>query len=211
VRTTALALAVGALAPACNEPEIPPELLEAIERSASGTPWPGPYGTRVGDVTEERCFEGWRDPAAAGYDPARFERICFSDWWDPGARGALLVNTAAVWCTACRQEWCGTGARESLSAQVAARAGRGLAALGLLFENARGDRASESDLRGWAAACEVTIPFGLDADFVMGAYADKSVQPFNMVLDRRTMKIVEQVNGDQPDLLFAAIDGLLGE
>lgn len=210
------AVALATLTAACgtNDPEIPPDLLDAIRASGgqSGSYPTGPYGTTPGDVVRNLCFDGWRDPVAAGFDPSRFERLCFGDFHDPdGSEGirVLLVNTAALWCLACKQEWCGTGSRESLTEETRRREARGLRTLGLLFEDAEGNRAKESHAASWTEACEVSIPFGLDADFAMDAYADADIQPFNMVIDASDMTIVAQKSGDQPGDLFAVIDSRL--
>ncbi len=197
-----------------NDPEIPPGLLDAISRSGTGAgEYPsGPYGAAVGDVVRNLCFDGWRNPSEAAFDPARFERLCFADFYDPeGAKGirVLLVNTAAVWCLACKQEWCGTGSRRSLSEETSERFDRGFRTMGLLFEDASSNRAKPLHVAAWTEACEVTVPFGLDADFAMDTYADATVQPFNMVIRTSDMTIAAQKSGDQPADLFAEIDALL--
>ena len=191
-----------------NEPDLPPDLLDAIAANGSGG---GNFPTGA-NVVRNFCFEGWNDPLAAGFDTDSFEQICFSDFYDPdGAKGinVLLVNTAAIWCTACKIEWGGSGSRKSLSEEATERESRGFRVLGLLFEDAENNRAEPEDVALWAETFDVEIPFAMDADFQMGLYADQTIQPFNMVLDAQTMEIVAEVNGDQPSVLFAEVDALL--
>ena len=42
--------------------------------------------------------------------------ICFADFYEPDTNEPrlLLVNTAALWCSACQVEYGGSGARASL-------------------------------------------------------------------------------------------------
>lgn len=210
------AWALAVLAVACgvrSNDEIPPELLEAIaQRGGSSNAYPdGPYGNGLGDVAPDVCIRGWHDPGAADYDPGQLERICLSDFWDPEARehSHLLVNTSAIWCSACRVEYGGSGSRPSLSRHLSERRERGLRMLGALFQDAAFEPAGEAEVVAWARTYSVDFSFGLDAPFVMGAFADAEVQPFNMVIDTRTMRIVLRVDGDEPATLWPAIDSLL--
>lgn len=191
--------------------EIPPALLDAIaQRGDSAAAYPeGPYGGKLGDIAPDVCIRGWHHPREADYDPERLERICLSDFWDPEAREhqLLLVNTSAIWCSACRVEYGGSGNRPSLSRHLSER--RGLRLLGALFQDAAFEPADEADAVAWARTYAVDFSFGLDAPFVMGAFADAEVQPFNMVIDTRSMRIVLQVDGDEPTTLWPAIDSLL--
>lgn len=198
-----------------NVSEIPPELLAAIagrEQGGDGDYPAGPYGTAVGDVARDFCFEGWTDPSEVSRDEVPpLEPICFSDFYDPSGDGAsyLLVNAAAVWCTACRAEYQGTSSRPSLSDALAARRDRGFRVLGTLFQDANSDPATVEDGVVWVTTFDVDFPFVLDRDFKLGAYTSAAQAPYNLVLDLRTMEIVIQVEGDQPAVLFGKLDALL--
>ncbi len=194
--------------------DIPPGLLEAIAKGAvdgTGEYPEGPYGGELGDVAPNVCVEGWRDPSAEAYDADAMETVCFADFWHPEATSAslLLVNTSAIWCLACQAEYGGSGSRPSLSAEASARADRGLELLGVLFQDSQFEPADSSDGVTWAKSFSVDFPFGVDAPFAMGAFADPQLQPFNMVLDTTDMRIVLRVEGDEPDTLWPAIDSLL--
>ncbi len=193
--------------------EIPEELLTAIAAGqGSGDDYPaGPYGSEIGDVAVNVCIRAWTNPKATNYDAAQLESLCFSDFYDPqGAEHALLlVNTSAIWCTACRSEYGGSASRPALSEEVAERYERGLRVLGVLFQGAQRDPATEAEAQLWAESFEVDFAFGLDAPFAMGAFADPQKQPFNMLLDTSTMEIVLVVEEDDPLTLWPAIDSLL--
>lgn len=210
-----------------NAPEIPPDLLEAIKASGSGSGAeypPGPYGTKEGEVVTNLCFQGWRNPKAAGYDPAEFEEICFSDFYapdgttlDPEGTGEerhvelILMNTGAVWCSACQVEWGGGGSQPPLSQIQAEREELGLQVFGTLFQDAQLNVATEVHAENWTKTFEVEVPYALDPDFQMGLYAKPETQPFNMVVDARTMQILYQVEGDQPTVTLGFIDTELAE
>ena len=200
-----------------NGAEVPPELIDAIRDRQSEQPsdYPvGPYGTEVGDTVANLCFdEGWRDPMAVNFDPAAFERICFSDFYD--AAGAeqviLLVNAGAVWCTSCRLEYGGTAARESLSEALAARAARGFRLLGTLFQDTDSNPATPADGVLWAQTYDVDFPFAIDPNFEMGAFTQAASAPYNMLVDTRTMEIILSLEGDQPAIIFGAVDSFLAD
>lgn len=221
-RSLAAAAALVTIGCGSNAPEIPPELLEAIKASGStsGAEYPaGPYGTEEGAVATNLCFSGWRNPKASAYDPAAFEDICFSDFYapsgttlDPEGSGEqrsvelLLVNTGAVWCSACQVEWGGGGSQPPLSELQALREEAGLQVLGTLFEDAQRDPATEVHAVNWTKNFAVDVPYVLDPNFQMGLFANADTQPFNMVIDARTMQILLQVEGDQPTVLLTFID-----
>ncbi|HEX2734368.1 MAG TPA: hypothetical protein VHM70_22315 [Polyangiaceae bacterium] len=198
---------------ASDHDAIPPELLAAIKagEGSSQTYPEGPYGKQQGDVAKDVCIQAWRDPKAAEYEPSQLEKLCFSDYWDPAARdhSLLLVNTSALWCTACRSEYGGTTAWPSLGQQIAKRTDKGLRGFGVLFQDAKRDPASANNAVAWAQTFEVAFPFGFDEPFAMGAFADPVLQPFNMLLDTKTMKIVLTLEGDDPETLWPAIDAQL--
>lgn len=193
--------------------EIPPELLEAIrQRGEVAESYPeGPKGGEVGDLAPNVCVEGWLDPKAARFEASEMETLCLSDFWDPEQRShrLLLVNTAAIWCSACQVEYQGSSSRPPLASEVEARRAKGLRILGTLFQDASLNPAKPSHGVEWTRAFDVDFPFGIDPDFVMGAFAKADVQPFNMVIDTETMRIVLAIQGDNPDELWPSIDDLL--
>jgi len=194
-----------------NAPELPPELVDAI-RTGGGTDAgaypPGPYGAAEGSVVRDACFEGWRNPLASNFDPAALEQICFSDFYDPAGTNTeiLLVNTGALWCTACKTEWGGSADRPSILERQDALADQGFHVFGIFFQDAAENPADVDVIRSWATTFAIDVPFARDPDFIMDTYADANVQPFNMLVDARTMKILSKVDGDQPDVLFSRVE-----
>jgi hypothetical protein len=191
VSTTVL-LAVGC---GSNAPEIP----EDLRTSSTGS------GTEVGQVVENVCFEGWRNPAAVGFT-GKLEPICLWDWHDPqGIRGFELVlfNTSALWCQACKLE------HRTLGEEVAARAPRGFGLLSLLFQDEKRQPATAEHLSIWTTQYHTDFPMAIDPLFLMGIYAPGDSAPLNMVVDARTMKILQKTTGNEGSVIWANIDSEL--
>jgi hypothetical protein len=187
--------------------EVPPELLDAIRDSerAAGT------GTAVGDVVEDLCFDGWVDPAGAGFDVEAMTELCLYDFRDPDGEGVelLLVNASAVWCTSCKLEYGGSSNRPSLLDRHASLGPRGLKIFGTLFESGNDEPATREDAATWARLYDVSFPFAVDPTFQIGNFTTPGQAPFNMLVDARTMKILLQLEGDQPAVLFTTIEDVL--
>lgn len=198
------------LACSSNATEVPQPLLDAIKKQNTAGYPAGPYGSRVGDVVQNLCFSGWKDPKAAAYDPAKFAPICLGDFHaDPAVR-LLHVESCAIWCAACRAEYGGNGASEpSLSQRLDEQKSRGYRVVGTLFQDAESKPAAPSDAVTWASTYSLEFPFALDPDHQLGLFTSSVVAPFNLLIDTRTMKIVLEVVGDEPSVLFSAVDDFL--
>ncbi len=115
----------------------------------------------------------------------------------------MLINTAAVWCAACRTE------HEGLSEKNEEYSGRGLRILSTLFQDNRRDPATIQDLDNWVTTFSSTYAMALDPDYQLGAFARADTAPLNLVVDARTMKIDKKLLGDQPEVMWPFIDASL--
>ena len=169
----------------------------AVAATPAWTPYPaGPYGTNRGATIQNLSFLGWKHPDQAGYDPSKFETIQLADYYDPdGHTGIklLAVNASAVWCSVCRREY----QEMKLNNTYASLHPLGLEILGTLFEDNNSYPAQPQDLRNWSAVSShsVKFPMGLDPGFKLGAYFDSDATPLNMLIDVRTMTIVQITMG----------------
>jgi hypothetical protein len=203
----AVGLALIALALAgcgANTPKIPPELL-AIGGCGSPNYPSGPFGTEEGQTLADLCFKGFRNPKI-NHDESALEDIAFSDYYDPtGSQGSelLLIDTAAVWCSACRTE------HEGLSAKNAEFSGRGLRILSTLFQDAQRNPATVHDLSTWVQTFSSNYAMVLDPDYQLRAFTSADTAPVNLVVNARTMKIEKKVLGDQATVLWTFIDASL--
>ncbi|HWZ90015.1 MAG TPA: redoxin domain-containing protein [Polyangiaceae bacterium] len=202
----ALAL-FGLLSCGTNTPKIPPELLNGGGCAAPDYP-SGPYGTEEGQTLANACFQGFRNPAKVSHDESSLETIAFSDYYDPtGSRGdrLLLINTAAVWCSACRTE------HEGLSAKNDQYSPKGLRILSTLFQDAARNPATIRDLSAWVETFSSDYAMVLDPDYQLGAYASAETAPLNLVVETKTMTIEKKLLGDQPTILWPSIDAALAQ
>ena len=201
------AAALFALLVACgtNRPEIPAELRET-PAGCSGLDYPdGPYGSERGGIAEDTCFRGWARPNAVGHDTASLENLSFAAFFDPaGDRYELiLVNSAALWCSACQVE------HRELPDHYRELAPRGLVILSALFQNRNGKPASVADLALWVETFETPFPMALDPDYQLGDYASADSAPLNLLIDARTMRIIEKFTGDQSTVLWPLVEAEL--
>ncbi|HEY4157158.1 MAG TPA: hypothetical protein VGM29_03640 [Polyangiaceae bacterium] len=198
-----------ALSAACgsNTPKIPPELLAGGGCTAPEYP-NGPFGAETGQVLANACFQGFRQPAQESHDPSSLETLAFSDYYDPtGSRGVklILIDTAAIWCSACRTE------HQTLSAKNDQYSPLGLRILGTLFQDAARNPASPDNLKTWVETFDSDYAMALDPDYQMGSYAPAETAPLNLVVDARTMTIELKQLGDQDSVLWPFIDAALAQ
>lgn len=160
----------------------------------------GPYGTGVGATLEDFAFLGWHNPVAANYDASKLEQVNLAEYYDPdGSKGLKLIwiNASAVWCSVCRTEM-----RDIKTNGVhATYAAKGVQMLVTLFEDNRSGPAKPSDLHNWGSAPEhaIDFPLVLDPGFKLGTFFTSDATPLNMLVDARTMKVVDATMGYSPD------------
>ena len=173
-----------------------------IEPPPEGYP-EGPYGSEVGDTIEDFAFQGWRNPAAAGFDSDAYETLRFSDYFDPdGERGVrlLLLNTAAGWCSNCQIE------HEGLASQLATYGPRGLVIFSMMYHGFElYEGASPQDAETWASDFNVEFPFVIDPTHRMGRYGAAEAAPLNLIVDPRDMTLIEKLVGNQEAVMWARI------
>ena len=169
----------------------------------------GPYGLGEGAILENLAFLGWRDPLAAGYDVERLEPVHLADFYNPDGRSTiryLWINASAVWCTVCQAEM-----RDIKNKGINAEFGaKGVQLIGTLFEDNATGPAKPLDLKRWGElpAHGIDYPLLLDPGFKLGAYFTSDATPLNMLVDARTMRIVNQTMGYSADY-WQRVDQLL--
>ncbi len=189
--------------------------------SGSGVPAPsyqkldypaGPYGVGVGAVIEDLAFLGWRDPVVSGYDTGKFDTVRLSEFYNPdGARSdikLIWINASAVWCTVCRAEMKDIK-NQDINAVFRAK---GMQLVETLFEDNDSLPATPLDLQSWGQlpAHDIKFPLLLDPGFKLGAYFTSDATPLNMLVDARTMRIVDATMGYSGDY-WQQVDALLAK
>jgi peroxiredoxin len=206
MRAFGLLACAGLLACGSNAPEVPPELL-APSTGCQAPDYPSAdAGSEEGDVVENVCFEGYRAPARVLPSPEHRETIAFSDYYDPAGTkdvSLLLINTAAIWCSACISE------HRTLPERQTELQDRGLVVLSLLFQDAARNAASVEDLERWIDNFGTNFPMVTDPDLALESYASYAAAPLNMVVDPRSMKILRKYVGDQGSVMWPYIESEL--
>lgn len=203
-----LAIALGSCLSACgsNAPEIPEELSGSAP-SCAAPDYPGEdLGTEVGNVVKNACFIGYRAPDRVAPTEAHRETVALSDYYDPaGSKGVslLLVNTAAIWCSACVAE------HGYLPERAAELGPRGLVILSTLFQDGQRSPADMADLERWIDNFRPNFPMVADPELQLGLYASPDSAPLNMLVDPRNMKIVRKYIGDQGAVMWPFIEAEL--
>jgi hypothetical protein len=211
--STATLTALTALAAsACgsNDAQVPQALLDAIHKQDPAGYPAGPYGSRVGETVQNLCFSGWQNPKAQAYDTSQLDRICLGDFHDDANARLLLVESCAIWCVACRSEYGGNGASQpSLAERLGERQNRGFRILGTIFQDAESKPATPDHAATWASTYSLEFPFVVDPDHQLGLFVSSAIAPFNVLIDTGTMKVVFELQGDEPSVLFSAADDFL--
>ncbi|HEX6767575.1 MAG TPA: hypothetical protein VF103_18880, partial [Polyangiaceae bacterium] len=158
-----------------------------------------------GALAEDTCFRGWTHPNEVAHDASTLSALSFGAFFDPaGDRYELiLVNSAALWCSACQVE------HRELPDHYRELGPRGLVILSALFQNRDGKPADLGDLALWVETFETPFPMALDPDYQLGDYATADSAPLNLLIDARTMRIIEKFTGDQSTVLWPLVEAEL--
>jgi hypothetical protein len=162
-----------------------------------------PYGTEPGSVVQNFCLRGLRQPHPGSDSADSLEEIRLSDYY-PGSTSTvstrlILLNSAAVWCSACRIE------HETLSQRASEYAPQGLLVFTALFQAQDGSAATVDDLLRWTRVFDTNFPIALDPTYKLGKYAAADTAPLNLLIDASDMTIVQKYIGDQSDVMWPLI------
>ncbi len=168
---------------------------------------PGPYGVNVGDIIENTSFDGF-----GGGQTNQLKTISLGDFYNPTDAAQkprlLVLAMKAMWASPAVVQaeklnyvfWNGSNRVEFLS----------------VFSDGQssGIAATKDELKFWVTAFSVAHPVALDPNFsklsALFAVGGAAV-PYNVYIDTRTMKIVEQQAGGQEfDTTNSVLNGLLG-
>lgn len=204
VSLVALAAAIGVVAPGCfNEctdcgGSASDADTGAADVSGDGTDatvggYPaGPYGTGVDEVIENLSFvlpDG--------------ETLTLSDLRDRDNARVLYINTAAGWCTACREE------QPLLRDLHARRADDGLVMMLTYFEDSNFNPGTPEGAGAWRDLYDLEFTVASDGPNVLSNYYDASLAPGNIVIELSSMTIVHISTGENLDEVEAVANALL--
>jgi hypothetical protein len=192
-----------------NQPELPGGLRAPVSCVTPGYP-AGPYGTEPGSVVRNACFRGFVAPEATALDESELEPVSLADFHDRAPDletpvKVLLFNTAALWCVACQIE------HQTLPQHYRELSPRGLQVVTAVFQDERYEPADFSDLKVWIETFRTNFPIVLDPGYSFGLYASAESAPLNLVVDPKTMTILDKFVGDQPAVMWPYIESLLDD
>ncbi|NUP08067.1 MAG: TlpA family protein disulfide reductase [Polyangiaceae bacterium] len=197
---------------AANTGDGGPEFPEGTGQLATERlPYPeGPFGFHEGSIIENYKLWGFADSTVDSESVALIELAMFynptgdgvypagSPFGEGNAKPkALVINVGAVWCGPCNQE-----ADEVLPVEYANYKPMGGQFLSLLADGPTvGKPATPNNLVNWAHKYEPSFPLVLDPAYKLGDLFVADAYPQNMIVDLRTMEVVEIVAG-VPDAAF---------
>ena len=179
----------------------------------------GPTGVTQGSLLGNFRFDGYVD-SQRGLGIEFREELWLSDFYNPTGRDryalgdafplghprprALLINIGALWCGPCKEE-----AEDHLPALYSAYEAAGLEILTVIAEgNETGTPAVMDDLDIWCQAYVVNYPAVIDRKDLLAGPVDQTF-PVNILVDTRTMTIVDLISGPPDQSFEQRIDALL--
>lgn len=191
-----------------NEPE--PEIAPAFPEGTGQQPhnakaYPaGPYGVGKGSIVENYKFVGYVNSVV---DNVNLREIEMAEFYNPTGDGvfeegsvfpvgtpkpkALLIPVTAVWCGPCNYE--AEAVLPELYLKYKPMGGEFFA--NLADGATPGKAATQKSLFNWANKYDVDYPIVIDPAYKLGALFEADAFPANMIIDPRTMKIVEVISG----------------
>lgn len=193
----------------------------------------GPFGVSKGSTIENFAFQGFINSLV---QTSTLEPIELADFYNPHAddssympespekddrlypKGslygegkprprALLVNVAAVWCGPCNEE-----AKTTFPPKHAKyKPCGGEFFLDLAEAATQGTPASQKNLASWGKKYKVDFPIAIDPTYKLAALFDANAYPANMIIDPRTMTVVEVVMGVPGDAFWQRFEDVIGD
>jgi hypothetical protein len=193
--------------PVTDKPEPFPQ---GTGQSANATvPYPsGPFGVNKGSVIQNYKFMGFPNATVDSHDLVTVE---LADFYNPTGKDtfpkgsplgdgtpkpkALLIDVASVWCGPCNYE--AANVLPGLYAKYKPMGGEFL--LQLADGPTPGTAASSKNLYQWTKKYKVNYPATIDPSYKLSALFQADAFPANMIIDTKTMKIVDVIAGVPDD------------
>jgi hypothetical protein len=222
-----------------NAPDFPSGQGQAKEGT---TAYPqGPYGISKGSIIANYKFVGFGNYVELSKSPTfGTQPIELADFYNPHADDAaympadaskddrlfpagspygtgakkpkaLLIDVASVWCGPCNYE--AKSVLPGLHAKYKPLGGEFL--LQLADGPTPGEAATQIHLLSWSKKYQTNYPTTIDPTYKLGALFDADAFPANMIVDTRTMKIMEIIAGapdptDPGDTFWPTFEKVLG-
>jgi hypothetical protein len=179
-----------------------PDKVCKLASSTPGYPACG-CGTEVGDVIDNYLFQG-KDAGEGGTAaPKRdFRPGTFFD--ATGAKNRYLaLGVAGLWCIPCGEE------ANDLPRLKLKFGSRGVFFMTDVAENSGKNPSTDANLDTWITAHKLNTIVVNDPDFVLGRFFNKTQMPLNMIIDLKTMIIVDKFTGADTKRIESYLDAHL--
>jgi hypothetical protein len=164
----------------------------------------GPYGVNKGSVVQNFKFMGFPNSMV---ENKTLVQVSLADFYNPTGKDnfpkgspygdgtpkpkALLIDVSSVWCGPCNYE--AANVLPGLYAKYKPKGGEFL--LQLADGPTPGDPANAKHLYNWTHKYKVDYPATIDPSYKLSALFQADAFPANMIIDTKTMKIVDVIAG----------------
>lgn len=150
------------------------------------------FGTAAGQIVNSSMT--WVGYAPGSSGASKLSASSFLDCDGKAGRNALLIIHSTSWCTSCQQE-----AAQLEQKMTQSWAAAGVVVVEVLVENANGDPATTQTAKSWKDYYGIESTWvTADPEFQLESQAADSY-PYEVLVDPRTMKIVETQAGGSMD------------
>ena len=180
----------------------------------------GPYGINKGSIVQNFKFVGFPRPHE---QVEQAYNISLSDFYNPTGDAiweegspygagrpkpkALMIVVSAVWCAPCNAE-----AKDLLPGEFEEYNPQGVEFLLNLADGPTvGTPAEFSHLIKWVDKYETKFPAVIDPSYKLSALFEANAFPANMIIDTRTMEIVEVVAGIPNAGFFDTLEAVIAD
>jgi len=187
----------GGGAPVGGNPSV--DLGMAVPDLAMPKPYPAsPYGVAENQTLADFTASGYR--LSPGHTDATqlpwAEDIKLSEFYYNAACKCMLITIGATWCTACQQE------QPAVIADV--EGDPNFCVLGVLQEGLTGATATQSDVEEWTAEYSQNFPViqgNTKTNRLLSGTGSGTIGlPYSLIVDPATMKVLQIVEGFDPQI-----------
>jgi len=159
-------------------------------------------GYNLGDVVDDYSWTG----RLAGIS-SPVTTLNLHDYYNPDGSKQyryMLITVSAFWCQACKDE------APQLAGVQTKYGPKGVFVMTDIAQKIDQSLADQGDVDAWINAYKMTTAVVTDSDFVLSAFFKPSQMPLDLIIDLKTMKIVQKAIGAALPSMTAYLDSVTG-